>query len=68
MSARDVMLAAIRAARPAPVEQPDVRARVSEFVPHAEAVFSFIEASEVCLLYTSPSPRDRTRSRMPSSA
>ena len=23
---------------------------------------------EVCLLYTSPSPRDRTRSRMPSSA
>ena len=25
-------------------------------------------ASESCLLYTSPSPRDRTRSRMPSSA
>ena len=24
--------------------------------------------SRVCLLYTSPSPRDRTRSRMPSSA
>ena len=24
--------------------------------------------SQVCLLYTSPSPRDRTRSRMPSSA
>ena len=24
--------------------------------------------SEVCLLYTSPRPRDRTRSRMPSSA
>ena len=23
---------------------------------------------ETCLLYTSPSPRDRTRSRMPSSA
>ena len=23
---------------------------------------------QVCLLYTSPSPRDRTRSRMPSSA
>ena len=22
----------------------------------------------ICLLYTSPSPRDRTRSRMPSSA
>ena len=27
-----------------------------------------IQLLEVCLLYTSPSPRDRTRSRMPSSA
>ena len=27
-----------------------------------------IAENEVCLLYTSPSPRDRTRSRMPSSA
>ena len=26
------------------------------------------ELNENCLLYTSPSPRDRTRSRMPSSA
>ena len=26
------------------------------------------KAEQVCLLYTSPSPRDRTRSRMPSSA
>ena len=26
------------------------------------------ERFETCLLYTSPSPRDRTRSRMPSSA
>ena len=26
------------------------------------------EQSKICLLYTSPSPRDRTRSRMPSSA
>ena len=26
------------------------------------------ENMEICLLYTSPSPRDRTRSRMPSSA
>ena len=31
----------------------------------AEAVS---RAENVCLLYTSPSPRDRTRSRMPSSA
>ena len=27
-----------------------------------------VEAYSACLLYTSPSPRDRTRSRMPSSA
>ncbi|WDT36877.1 hypothetical protein PVA38_11975 [Streptococcus pneumoniae D39] len=26
------------------------------------------ELASICLLYTSPSPRDRTRSRMPSSA
>ena len=28
----------------------------------------FFISPTVCLLYTSPSPRDRTRSRMPSSA
>ena len=27
-----------------------------------------LDREHVCLLYTSPSPRDRTRSRMPSSA
>ena len=27
-----------------------------------------LEGKVACLLYTSPSPRDRTRSRMPSSA
>ena len=31
-------------------------------------VRAVIERREACLLYTSPSPRDRTRSRMPSSA
>ena len=31
-------------------------------------VFPEIDYDKVCLLYTSPSPRDRTRSRMPSSA
>ena len=29
-----------------------------------ESLYSYV----TCLLYTSPSPRDRTRSRMPSSA
>ena len=39
-----------------------------------DSVFALTEAGENarrkldCLLYTSPSPRDRTRSRMPSSA
>ena len=28
----------------------------------------FRDNYDICLLYTSPSPRDRTRSRMPSSA
>ena len=35
---------------------------ISLEVNHGEIV------SIICLLYTSPSPRDRTRSRMPSSA
>ena len=33
-----------------------------------DATESLLAATEPCLLYTSPSPRDRTRSRMPSSA
>ena len=32
------------------------------------AIFTETADNENCLLYTSPSPRDRTRSRMPSSA
>ena len=34
----------------------------------ADADGSDVEDPDTCLLYTSPSPRDRTRSRMPSSA
>ena len=34
----------------------------------AGAVLIFQRSGNGCLLYTSPSPRDRTRSRMPSSA
>ena len=29
---------------------------------------NFVDLSVICLLYTSPSPRDRQKSRMPSSA
>ena len=45
---------------------------LSMVVPRG-SIFGFIGPSgsgktSTCLLYTSPSPRDRTRSRMPSSA
>ena len=47
----------------------------TQFIPDSEVVLYFCAADVViqpyrnaCLLYTSPSPRDRTRSRMPSSA
>ena len=36
--------------------------------PQAETQFKEANEAYDCLLYTSPSPRDRTRSRMPSSA
>ena len=40
-----------------------------EATPQAPACEKPIaEHATICLLYTSPSPRDRTRSRMPSSA
>ena len=41
--------------------------RTSRSVVDWESVAIFRD-SKICLLYTSPSPRDRTRSRMPSSA
>ena len=53
---------------------------LSQFIPLPDAVAPWAEAmvslslvveglmALTCLLYTSPSPRDRTRSRMPSSA
>mgnify|MGYP003322881292 CR=1 FL=1 len=41
-----------------------------ELLAPIRAIQKFKKKSEIliCLLYTSPSPRDRTRSRMPSSA
>ena len=35
---------------------------------HYEMIRQFVETLKSCLLYTSPSPRDMPRSRMPSSA
>ena len=48
-----------------------IEARISEFydiLMAAKAELLGAANSGICLLYTSPSPRDRTRSRMPSSA
>ena len=57
----------------------DERSRAVEALPLPSGMDKFcildkdggnilIGLSSICLLYTSPSPRDRTRSRMPSSA
>ena len=40
----------------------------TEPIQHIDAIDGEIALCILCLLYTSPSPRDRTRSRMPSSA
>ena len=45
--------------------------RDAEDIPEGKRIKIWRERAndvKVCLLYTSPSPRDRTRSRMPSSA
>ena len=44
------------------------KARLAKELKVAEKKSSAWEQEKACLLYTSPSPRDRTRSRMPSSA
>ena len=61
-----------------PCDFPDYATKVSDFVLDNEdtkgvlicgtGVGMSIAANKVCLLYTSPSPRDRQKSRMPSSA
>ena len=45
------------------------KSRDSGFLQESEALYNrCLDLDTDCLLYTSPSPRDRTRSRMPSSA
>ena len=46
---------------------PHVTNEIKDFIGSDAGNVDFV-LCEVCLLYTSPSPRDRTRSRMPSSA
>ena len=43
-------------------------AGVSASQVEIQSGIQFYDGISTCLLYTSPSPRDRTRSRMPSSA
>ena len=50
-----------------------VRTNLTEMLQEDDETPTRIESAkqlqlQICLLYTSPSPRDRTRSRMPSSA
>ena len=44
------------------------RRYVESLSAYARQFLGQMDKPDVCLLYTSPSPRDRTRSRMPSSA
>ena len=50
----------------------EIEAEELSVVPGLDEIFALTDikryAASGCLLYTSPSPRDRTRSRMPSSA
>ena len=55
------------------LEAIDIDGKIASLGKDASAVVSTArdavdEGMQICLLYTSPSPRDRTRSRMPSSA
>ena len=53
--------------KPVPMVESDTNA-VLMVESDINAVLMVDEVVYACLLYTSPSPRDRTRSRMPSSA
>ena len=77
----DQAIEGLRASRPTAVNLSWALNRMQSFVNskgwvdvrELERLAAVIEAedralTQACLLYTSPSPRDRTRSRMPSSA
>ena len=51
-----------------PFEMPELLARLNALIRRAAGYASPLLAVGPCLLYTSPSPRDATLSRMPSSA
>ena len=51
-----------------PIGDEGDRSRLSDFISDDKITSPDQDVSHSCLLYTSPSPRDRPRSRMPSSA
>ena len=57
----------LRAYEKAPTKEQD-KTDSLEQVDAAMGKSDDADSPNICLLYTSPSPRDRTRSRMPSSA
>ena len=62
------IFSAVKLAGPVLAENNTDKADVYEQLDLFGDIFDRIRSEYVCLLYTSPSPRDRTRSRMPSSA
>ena len=60
-----ILVGLISTTEPDEMSCDDCYGRIGEF---AEMSLEGRELSEGCLLYTSPSPRDATLSRMPSSA
>ena len=50
------------------IEVPEIEMTTITTLPSTDFQRLCRDMSNICLLYTSPSPRDRTRSRMPSSA
>ena len=53
---------------PGNVQMVNIANQLNVDASDVETVMITNEGSKVCLLYTSPSPRDRQKSRMPSSA
>ena len=47
---------------------PNFKLGISELPDELKAPGQVVDLNNGCLLYTSPSPRDRQKSRMPSSA
>ena len=65
---RNRLSAAVNAVEQAQALDPDVDEKGIRSNGKIGCFASGLEMARICLLYTSPSPRDREKSRMPSSA